>query len=82
MPSHFTLNVSLTAQLRDFVDTQVASGRFSTASEVVRAGLRALERELPEASRPAAGRDNAHPGSGATATGSRPGHRSAARIIT
>ena len=46
MPSKFTLNVSLTDELRDFVADQVKSGRFRTASEVVRAALRLLERDV------------------------------------
>ena len=33
-------NVSLTPQLEAFVDDQIASGRYQTASEVVRAGSR------------------------------------------
>src|ERR1700685_4591448 len=42
-----TLNVSLTPELEQFVQSRVASGRFQTASEVVREGLRLLEeREL------------------------------------
>lgn len=36
-------NVSLTPELEAFVDGQVASGRYQTASEVVRAGLRLLQ---------------------------------------
>ncbi len=36
-------NVSLTPELEAFVDSQVASGRYQTASEVVRAGLRLLQ---------------------------------------
>lgn len=39
-----TRNVSLTPDLSRFVDKSVASGRYGTASEVVRAGLRLLER--------------------------------------
>lgn len=46
MPSKNALNVSLTEQLCEFVSIQVASGRYRTASEVVRAALRSLEREL------------------------------------
>jgi antitoxin ParD1/3/4 len=38
-----TLNVSLTPKQRQFVDRRVASGRYESASEVVREGLRALE---------------------------------------
>jgi antitoxin ParD1/3/4 len=43
MPSKHSLNVSLTGELRDFVAKQVASGRFRTSSEIVRAALRLLE---------------------------------------
>jgi antitoxin ParD1/3/4 len=40
------LSVSLTEHLCNFVASQVASGRFGTSSEVVRAALRLLERDL------------------------------------
>jgi antitoxin ParD1/3/4 len=43
-----TRNVSLTEDLERFVSTKVKSGRYENASEVVRAGLRALEREEME----------------------------------
>lgn len=43
MPTKHALNVSLTEQLRDFVEEQVQSGRFQTASEVVRSALRLLQ---------------------------------------
>ena len=46
MPAKHTLNVSVTEYLAGFVAAQVASGRFGTVSEVVRAGLRLLERDL------------------------------------
>jgi putative addiction module CopG family antidote len=46
MPSKYALNVSLTEHLCEFVAAQVASGRFGTSSEVVRAALRLLERDL------------------------------------
>ena len=39
------MNVSLTPELEQFVAEKVASGRYSSASEVVRAGLRSLEEE-------------------------------------
>lgn len=42
------MNVSLTPELEAFIDTRVASGRYQSASEVVRAGLRLLEAEERE----------------------------------
>jgi antitoxin ParD1/3/4 len=38
-----SLNVSLTPELERFIVARVASGRYQTASEVVRAALRLLE---------------------------------------
>lgn len=47
MAGRTTLNVSLTPKLSEFVAATVASGRYLSASEVVREGLRLLEeREL------------------------------------
>jgi antitoxin ParD1/3/4 len=43
MPTRTTLNVSLTPELEQFVQSRVASGWYQTASEVVREGLRLLE---------------------------------------
>jgi antitoxin ParD1/3/4 len=43
MPIRSTLNVSLTPELEKFVQSRVASGRYQTASEVIREGLRLLE---------------------------------------
>ena len=40
-----TRNVNLTEELDRFVAKKVKGGRFENASEVVRAGLRSLERE-------------------------------------
>ncbi len=41
------MSVSLTAYWQGFVDQLIASGRYNNQSEVIRAGLRALEeREL------------------------------------
>jgi antitoxin ParD1/3/4 len=37
------MNVSLTAELEQFVSTKVDSGRYTSASEVVREALRLLE---------------------------------------
>lgn len=39
------MNVHLTDQQRKFVEDRVASGKYASASEVVRAGLRVLEEE-------------------------------------
>lgn len=39
------MNISLTRELEDFVAGRVKSGRYLSASEVVRAGLRLLEHE-------------------------------------
>jgi antitoxin ParD1/3/4 len=39
-----TMNVSLPAELAEFVEREVASGEYGTASEVVRDGLRLLRR--------------------------------------
>jgi antitoxin ParD1/3/4 len=38
-----TVNVSLTPELENFVQTKVTSGRYTSASEVVREALRLLE---------------------------------------
>jgi antitoxin ParD1/3/4 len=40
-----TMNVSLPKELITFVEREIASGEYSTASEVVRDGLRVLLRE-------------------------------------
>lgn len=40
-----SLNVSLTPELDRFVQERVASGRYQTASEVIREGLRLLEEQ-------------------------------------
>lgn len=39
------MNVSLTPELEKFVEKEVDTGLYQTASEVVRAGLRLLKRE-------------------------------------
>jgi antitoxin ParD1/3/4 len=43
-----TRNVNLTDELDALVSNRVKSGRYENASEVMRAGLRALEREEKE----------------------------------
>jgi antitoxin ParD1/3/4 len=40
-----TMNINLTPQLEDMVRQKVASGHYSSASEVVREALRLMERE-------------------------------------
>ena len=40
-----TMNVSLTSELAKFVESEVQEGEYSSASEVVRDGLRLLLRE-------------------------------------
>jgi antitoxin ParD1/3/4 len=53
-----TRNVNLTVELDAFVSRKVESGRYENASEVIRAGLRALELdELEQETRMAALRD-------------------------
>jgi antitoxin ParD1/3/4 len=43
-----TRNVNLTEHYDNFIETSIAAGRFSNASEAVRAGLHLLEREEAE----------------------------------
>ena len=43
MPASHARNVALTPELNAFVDELVASGNYANASEVMRAGLRALK---------------------------------------
>ena len=47
MPTRKTMNVSITPELERSVSVRIATGRYRTASEVVRAALRILEREEP-----------------------------------
>ena len=55
MPKRVPLNVSLTAELAAFVAERVASGRYGSASEVVRTGLRLLEQQEPRSPAPQRG---------------------------
>ena len=50
-----TRNVPLTPEREAFLDGRVASGRYRSASEVVRAALRLPRREGPASDRPARG---------------------------
>jgi antitoxin ParD1/3/4 len=52
MATRTTLNVSLTPALSRFVENRLRSGKYQTASEVVREALRLLERrdQIPVAS--------------------------------
>jgi len=43
MAKRTTANISLTPELQAFIDRRVASGRYQTASEVIREALRLLE---------------------------------------
>jgi antitoxin ParD1/3/4 len=45
VPVRKSICVSVTPELERFVAAQLASGRYQTASEVFRAGLRLLERD-------------------------------------
>jgi putative addiction module CopG family antidote len=48
MPSRKTMNVSLRPELERYVAERVASGRYRSASEVIRAALRLLEKDEKE----------------------------------
>lgn len=60
MANRISQNISLTAELSAFIASRVASGDYQSASEVVRAALRLLQREetssLPEQHPPQAAR--------------------------
>ncbi len=74
MPSRSSLNVSLTPELTAYVAAQVVSGRYRSASEVLRAGLRLLQRDDPAATvapPSASGRDRVD-GGGTRGDGGRP----------
>ncbi|MFQ6162708.1 type II toxin-antitoxin system ParD family antitoxin [Sinorhizobium meliloti] len=54
-------NVSLTAELESFVAEKVASGRYRSASEVVRAALCLLDRQEPAQGELAQGKSSPAP---------------------
>ena len=66
MPADQTRNVSLTAELNAFIRSQVASGQYQNASEMVRAVLRLLVQQArqdePKAPRPSIRGRNARQG--------------------
>lgn len=43
-----TRNINLTPEMDEFVDAKIQSGQYANASEVLRAGLRALEQDDKE----------------------------------
>jgi antitoxin ParD1/3/4 len=43
-----TRNINLTPEMDGFVDTKIQSGQYANASEVLRAGLRALQEDEQE----------------------------------
>jgi antitoxin ParD1/3/4 len=43
-----TRNINLTPEMDQFVDARIRNGRYANASEVLRAGLRALEEDEKE----------------------------------
>ena len=71
MPPRASLNVSLTPEFTAYIADQVASGRYRSASEVVRAGLRLLQRDEPAGATPPPPAVAVGTGDGARAGGGR-----------
>lgn len=60
MPAQHTLHVALTEPLVRYVTDQIATGRYATASEVIRAALRLLiARDTIESRRPVRSQETA-----------------------
>jgi antitoxin ParD1/3/4 len=55
MSKRISQSISLTPELNHFVQAQVASGRYQTASEFIRDGLRLLQERTPDRIRPITG---------------------------
>jgi antitoxin ParD1/3/4 len=55
MTRRISQSISLTPELNRFVQAQVTSGRYQTASEVIRDGLRLLQERTPDRTRPVTG---------------------------
>ncbi|VXC90144.1 Type II toxin-antitoxin system ParD family antitoxin [Burkholderia sp. 8Y] len=55
MPSKHALSVPVTERLASFIRQQVDGGRYGSASEVVRAGLRLLEEQSQLSALPVTG---------------------------
>jgi putative addiction module CopG family antidote len=75
LPSKHAISVSLTEHLDSFVKSELAAGRYRTASEVVRAGLRLLEEQTAQRRAPAApsGLTDRQPINGSTRSARRSG---------
>ncbi|CAB3788355.1 type II toxin-antitoxin system ParD family antitoxin [Paraburkholderia fynbosensis] len=58
MPAKYAISVSLTEHLASFVKSEITKGRYGTASEVVRAGLRLLEEQAALRAAPDGGGDS------------------------
>jgi antitoxin ParD1/3/4 len=72
MPSKHAISVSLTEHLDSFVKSELAAGRYRTASEVVRAGLRLLEEQTTQRRAPS-GLTDRQPIDGSTRSARRSG---------